>query len=100
MVRDEKASQIFPTWQETEKAAGCALRGVFGLYGQSVGGNFHASRLFISAKGRMGIAVDSTEIRDAIIVVAECEYPLMMRKGSECRWQLVSIWKEPCTGKR
>lgn len=52
--------------------------------------HFHMRRFFVTKKGRMGIASHITEVGDVIMVLKNCEFPFMMRKGTEGRWKLIS----------
>lgn len=89
LERDETATGFLPTWAETEKMAQWVLRGVQDGYALDMSNIFASRRFFITEKGRVGIAAGGTVVRDAVVVVKDYEYPLMMREGSEGCWKLV-----------
>ena len=90
LERDATATGFLPTWPETEKAAQWVLREVQDSYALALSNNFTSRRFFITDKGRMGLAAGGTAVNDAIVIVRDYEYPLMMREGHGACCQLVS----------
>ncbi|KAF1967330.1 hypothetical protein BU23DRAFT_573351 [Bimuria novae-zelandiae CBS 107.79] len=91
LERDRAATRFLPTCRELEQATRevpqLALNSFF-IY--DLGNSFYLRRFFIMTKGRMGIASDKVEFSDAIMVVENYEWPLLMRRGTEERWLYIS----------